>query len=132
MKTNCLNCQKEFEQRLYQTPGKYCSKRCECDHRSILHKIAWYAGTLKKRIDRATIRKYLAEDRGYKCEVSGCSLSEWLGKKITLQVDHIDGNPEDDSPSNVRLICPNCHSQTPFLGNGNKGRGRGSLGLPLR
>jgi len=32
-------------------------------------------------------------------------------------------------PDNLRLICPNCHSQTEFLGGANKGRGRGSLGI---
>lgn len=76
------------------------------------------------------MRKYLAEDRGYACEV--CGISKWQDKQITLHVDHVDGNPADDRPENVRLICPNCHSQTPFLGAANKGRGRAAQGLPLR
>jgi hypothetical protein len=71
----------------------------------------------------------LSEDRGYACEC--CGISEWNGKELTLQVDHIDGNPGDDSPNNVRLICPNCHSQTEFLGGRNKGNGRAARGLPL-
>jgi 5-methylcytosine-specific restriction endonuclease McrA len=128
MKANCQNCSKEFEYGPHQRRGKYCNNTCQGEHKSRLHKESWYRGELK-RIERATMRRYLTEDRGYQCEV--CGISNWQNKKLTLQVDHIDGNPGDDSPSNIRLICPNCHSQTPFLGNGNKGRGRGSQGLPL-
>lgn len=130
MKSICLQCEIVFEYGPLQSRGKYCSTLCSGIHKSALAKQAWYDGS-NPHPERSTIRRYLAEDRGYKCEISACGLSEWLGKPITLQVDHIDGNPADDSPSNVRLICPNCHSQTPFLGNGNKGRGRGSLGLKL-
>jgi HNH endonuclease len=80
--------------------------------------------------DRDTIRKVLAEVRGYHCEI--CSISEWQGKPITLQVDHIDGDSGNDTPLNVRLICPNCHSQTTTFGARNKGNGRKARGLSLR
>ena len=87
------------------------------------------AGLLEK-IERPTIRKYLAEERGYKCEV--CSISDWEGKPITLQVDHINGDPSNDHPDNLRLICPNCHSQTDSFSGANKGSGRAARGLSLR
>lgn len=128
MKANCLNCGKEFEFNHHHKRGKYCSNECNGLHKSKLHKQAWYDGELK-RIERSTVRKYLAEDRGYECEV--CGISDWEGKKLTLHVDHINGDPSNDSPSNMRLLCPNCHSQTEFLGNANKGRGRKAQGLPL-
>lgn len=41
-----------------------------------------------------------------------CGISEWQGKPITLEVDHIDGNNKNDSRENLRALCPNCHSQT--------------------
>jgi hypothetical protein len=129
MKATCLNCGIEFEFNPHQKTGKYCSNECAGAHKSLLHKQAWHAGTLKKRIDRPTIRNYLAEDRGYKCE--DCGISEWKNKKLTLHVDHINGDSSNDSPENMRLLCPNCHSQTPFLGGANKGRGRKAKGLPL-
>ena len=86
--------------------------------------------TLGEVSDRNTIRKVLSEIRGYQCEV--CNISEWQGKPITLQVDHIDGNSGNDMPLNVRLICPNCHAQTTTFGARNKGNGRKARGLSLR
>ncbi len=37
---------------------------------------------------------------------------EWQGKKLTLQLDHIDGNNRDHRIENLRILCPNCHTQT--------------------
>jgi hypothetical protein len=123
---NCANCNKECNWR-HQGSNKFCSQPCSAKYKTIDHKRKFFSGLLEKRIDRPTTRKYLAEARGYECEV--CSVSDWQGKPITLHVDHINGDPSNDHPDNLRLICPNCHSQTKFLGGANKGRGRGSLGI---
>ena len=83
-----------------------------------------------KLTERSVLRRHIAEERGYAC--SCCGISEWNSKPITLQVDHMDGNPGNNQPSNLRLICPNCHSQTATFGSKNKGSGRKSRGLKLR
>lgn len=48
----------------------------------------------------------------------------WNGVPIPLEVDHIDGNHKNSFPSNVRLLCANCHSLTPTYKSKNKGNGR--------
>lgn len=57
-----------------------------------------------------SLRRPLEKIRGCKCEE--CGISEWRGKEIRLEVHHIDGNHQNNELSNLKLLCPNCHSQT--------------------
>lgn len=51
----------------------------------------------------------------YACGI--CGLSEWRGLALTLHVDHVNGLHYDKRLENLRILCPNCHSQTPTYGN---------------
>lgn len=54
-----------------------------------------------------------------KCEV--CGIEEWNGTSLQMQLDHIDGNTYNHKLDNLRMICPNCHSQTVnFCGKNKK------------
>lgn len=55
-----------------------------------------------------------------KCYEEGCGLTEWKGKPISLQLDHINGDKFDHRIENLRLPCPNCHSQTDTFAGRNK------------
>lgn len=66
--------------------------------------------------------RHLSETNGYSC--SCCGISEWNGQHITLEVDHIDGQSANNNVNNLRLLCPNCHSQTDTYKAKNKGNGR--------
>lgn len=41
-----------------------------------------------------------------------CGITQWRGRTLTLQLDHINGVGDDHRLENLRLLCPNCHSQT--------------------
>lgn len=50
-----------------------------------------------------------------------CALGpQWNDHALQLQVDHMNGNPLDHRPENLRFLCPNCHTQTPNFGAKNK------------
>lgn len=65
-----------------------------------------------RRLPAHIVRRSLIEfGREYKCAICGNN-GEWNGQKLTLQVDHVDGDKCNNSPENLRFLCPNCHTQT--------------------
>lgn len=74
--------------------------------------------------------RFLVERDGDQCSVCNITGDDWNGLPLRLWVDHINGDPSDHSPSNFRLICPNCESQTDTSRGKNYGNGRRSKGLP--
>ena len=67
------------------------------------------------------IKKYLLEEKIFEYKCNKCKINKWNDKDITLDLDHIDGNRNNNLLNNLRLLCPNCHSQTStFKGKKNK------------
>ena len=65
-------------------------------------------------------RKRILSEQNYKCLCCGIN-QEWMGKSLIFELDHIDGNRKDNSRCNLRMMCPNCHSQTEtFVGRNIK------------
>lgn len=68
-------------------------------------------GGRARSYDRKLMRRFLVQHYGaWAC--TECGLINWRGKPITLEVDHLDGNPRNNGIENLRLLCPNCHSVT--------------------
>lgn len=59
----------------------------------------------------------------YCCSI--CGISEWNEKKLSLHLDHINGVKHDNRLENLRLLCPNCHSQTDTYAGRNIGKWSG-------
>lgn len=111
----CLNCG-------FAITGKgkkFCSTKCDNEY------------TFKQREDVfnkrgilsiRTIKKILKRKHGHKCQT--CKNDSWNNKPIPLEIEHKDGNSDNNMPENLELICPNCHAQTDTYKSKNKGKGR--------
>ena len=75
---------------------------------------------LKKSRSRCTIKRRLlmAGKLQNRCDL--CGLSEWRGQPLSIQIDHINGVRDDHRIENLRMLCPNCHSQTDTYGGRKK------------
>lgn len=70
----------------------------------------------------ATLKQRLIEEGLLEPACARCGLDCWLGAPITLHLDHVNGIRNDHRLDNLRLLCPNCHAQTPTYGGRNVGR----------
>lgn len=63
-----------------------------------------YTNNLKKKL----LKNNLLNNICYICN----QIPIWNNKKLSLQLDHINGINNDNRIENLRILCPNCHSQT--------------------
>jgi hypothetical protein len=67
------------------------------------------------RLRSRLVREGIKDQR---CE--RCGNTEWLGKKIPLELHHRDGDRRNNALSNIELLCPNCHAMTDNYRGSNK------------
>jgi hypothetical protein len=68
------------------------------------------------------LKNRLLKEKVFSPICSHCSGEIWLGNPMPLVLDHIDGNSDNNSIENLRLLCPNCHFLTPTFAGKNKGK----------
>ena len=86
---------------------------------------AWpIAQVLARAKHRGSVKKRLLEAGILENRCSACGLNEWRGKPLSIQIDHANGIRNDNRLENLRMLCPNCHSQTETFGGRNLKRQR--------
>lgn len=94
--------------------NKFCSSACQAKYRMMKSITNGTTSTI-------TIKRFLISQ---KRSCSFCNLQIWCNNPIPLELDHIDGNPYNNTLLNLRLLCPNCHALTPTYKGKNAGNGR--------
>jgi hypothetical protein len=112
---SCAFCKEEFKY-VKGVKTKFCSILCSGKYRinQTNQKIENNTPT-----DVSSLKRYLLS-KDNSCAI--CRISNtWNNMPLTLQLDHIDGNSDNSNLDNLRLVCPNCHSQTDnFSGRGKE------------
>jgi len=119
----CKSCNEKINRK-----KTFCSKKCNGDY--INNKLIerFKLGQVTKN---TSIKKVLIKLYGENCSECGQG-NEWNGKYLSIQVDHIDGNSDNSMPENLRLLCPNCHTQTDTFCGGVKNKKETKRNVYLR
>lgn len=124
---SCINCDKIIYQK---NAYKFCSLKCQANKKYDDYIKRWKQGLETGTIGITTktvsghIERYIREKYGPKCSICGWDKKHEITNAVPLEIDHVDGNSDNNKEENLRLICPNCHSLTPTFKNLNKGNGR--------
>lgn len=62
--------------------------------------------------DRGHLKRRLIKLGLKRNECEACGISEWRGRSLSMALHHVNGDRLDNRLENLRLLCPNCHSQT--------------------
>lgn len=74
------------------------------------------------RLKSRLLSNKLLENKCSECHIG----PSWNDKPLVLQLDHINGVHNDHRLENLRLLCPNCHSQTETFAGRNIGANGGT------
>lgn len=112
--TVCKGCGVEFALKRHKKQI-FCSNLCHGDFMRKQDAIVSFALVEQGKGTSRRCKQYLIETKGNVCTLCGQG-TIWNNFPLVLQLDHIDGNSDNNTLSNLRLVCPNCHTQTETYG----------------
>lgn len=106
--------------------NKYCGRACMGKASATRRVAEVLAGARPygKGSTSRSLRRWLIQQRGEKCEQCGWAERNPITGKVPIELNHKDGNSDNDALCNLELLCPNHHSLTPNFRALNKGNGR--------
>ncbi|MBQ9266823.1 MAG: HNH endonuclease [Clostridia bacterium] len=120
----CLNCNSILKNK----SKKYCSNKCQKEYEYKDYIRMWKAGKVSGMRGKYQlsmhIRKYIFEKYNSQCSICGWSKINPYTKMLPLEIEHKDGDFENNSEDNLILLCPNCHSLTSTYKGANVNHGR--------
>ena len=98
---NCLCCNLELRVK----DSKYCNIECHVQHKRdvVFNKIE--SGDIS--LSSKSYKKYLIHKHGNKCMECGWNEINPISKRVPIELEHIDGNSENNNLNNLKLLCPN-------------------------
>lgn len=114
---------------------KFCSQVCQHNAARNVKIQEWLSGgsgSSPSGYLASWARNYIRELHHDSCEKCGWNEKHPISGAIPVQIDHIDGDPRNNTFSNLQLLCPNCHSLTPTFGAMNNAASRAKYGQPSR
>ena len=110
---------------------KFCSRTCHQKFDRMRKLESWifggeWSGYTEKSGTSSVIRNALIELWNNKCALCGWGEVNKYTGMAPLELEHMDGNHKNNRPSNLIILCPNCHSLTATYKALNKGNGRSS------
>lgn len=116
----CKYCGNEIVKR-----NKFCDNQCQRNYENDKLIQSWLNGKNYTRKGGNSvpiwIRNYLIDEADNKCTKCGWNEINPFTNKVPLEIDHIDGDADNNLKENLRVLCPNCHSLTSTFKNiGNR------------
>lgn len=105
------------DQTYRKRPSQFCSYQCSADYKRATFIKSWMNEEINGTYNNSkTNGLHKRITIWYKENINNCEICNidrlWNGKELMFEIDHIDGDRTNNYFSNLRCICPNCHSQT--------------------